>query len=902
MAETISRVELDDGSVVNVAHPEGWPESKILAFARLNKKQATSTNSDTTTDNKADAEDITTADLLKLGLTRFAVQFVPDVFLYGRDERNAAIEKALTTGEVENSAVVQERKAREIAGVPVDAELGLLQEVIAAGGDPLTFAGTPIRAGLTKFFAGAVPAAASTVAGTAAGVVAPQVAKELGVGEFGQEVSGVITGGVVGTAAGAGVNPVINTVTRAATETTSKLLNAPEALAASEIKAEINNIKRATNPREVTKSINELAKLKEEIPDLEIGGVLGTMVENPVARNWIKKTASENKAFQKEIVDRLNRDTERLADRFETVAGIDPETPVTRDQIEIITRRQFEQQEQSSRDTLDRQLSNIDKVLAGLTSKLVGKKDPIDVGRTAKKLLERKEALVRKEADKLYDISTKMGKTVRLSDKQVFDVWNNFRNVRLADVFGPQSKVSQQLEKTWKPSEVEDIDGNVMFEMPKVTGSDLISLKKAINGEITKLSKRNLRDDFQASQTLAKLYATKDIINNTMVEKAQTAPKFIKALRDADAFYYKELGLPLRAEGMRDFTAKRFDKGAADSLMNYQQAEDYVKFVGKAGEAVVRHAIRLKAEKAGVIGADGNVNQRALDTFIRRNERLINRFGMREEFLDAANKLRTIKNTEARHTEAFNEKARERAQGFFKAISNKNLSAVVAEMRSQPGVRKNYLEEINKLNTAEKEIVLSGIRQEFLLSGYNKSESMASYVKKNAEFVDDVFGKEYNKNIQRLASISDALSKVDAVLLDSIGGAAVMDTVQESIGVSIPELAGTFRNQILSTQRKFINLAARSTITKGREKFYKRSAEVLLDPDVVADLANPPADTLREAVVKGSKDAAIKLGQYYVEALQGSLRLSTIKAITAATDVPTPAEQEELMRSVAAPR
>ena len=894
MAKKISRVELGDGSVVTVEHPEKWDASQIKAFARLNKKPSKTKSVNTVTDNADDANEISTADAVKLGLSRFAVQFIPDVFLLSSEERNKMMQQAFEEGVVENGAVVQERSARQMAGIPEQAQLSFADELIAGISDPLTAAGTPLRKGVTSAIGALVPAVTSTVAGTTAGMVAPQVTAALGGGEFAQEITGAIAGGTAGAITGAGISPVITTVVRAGSDVVGKFSNAPEALASSEIKAEINNIKRGTSSREVGTAINNLAKLKEEIPDLEIGGILGTMTENPVARNWIKKTASENKAFQKEIVDQLGRDTERLATRLEVIAGIDPESPVTRDQIEVLTGKEFDKQEQILRDRIERQTENIDKVLSGLTSRLLGKKDAIDVGRAANKLLERKESIVRKEADKLYDVSNKLGKSVRLSDDQVFNVWNNFRNVRLADVFGPQSRVAQQLEGTWKPKQVEDEEGNVTLEMPKVSGSDLISLKKAINGEINKLSKRNLRDDMQASQTLNKLYITKDIIQQTMVDKAQTAPKFIQSLRDADAFYYKELGLPMRAEGMRNFTAKRFDQDAASALMNFQQAEDYVKFVGKQGEAVVRHAIRLKAEKANVIGPDGNINQKSLDTFMRRNARLIERFGMKEEFADTAGKLRTIRNTAARHNQAFKDQARENAQGFFKAISNKNLSTVVADMRTKPGDRKRYLSEINKLNKTEKDIVLSGIRQEFLQSAYTKKESMADYVKANSEFVTDVFGSQYVQNIQKLAEIADALSRIDGVLLDSIGGAAVLDTVQESIGVSIPELAGTFRNQILSTQRKFINLAAKSTITKGREKFYSKSAEVLLDPDLVAELANPPKDQLK-AALNGSKEAAVRIGQYYKEALQGSVSIATLRAVTAATDVPTEAENQALL-------
>ena len=304
---------------------------------------------------------------------------------------------------------------------------------------------------------------------------------------------------------------------------------------------------------------------------------------------------------------------------------------------------------------------------------------------------------------------------------------------------------------------------------------------------------------------------------------------------------------------------------------------------------VVRHAIRLNAERSGVIGPDGNIQQNQLGRFVRRNQRMIREFGMEAEFADIVGRLRTIRNTEARHQEAYNERAKELSNSFFKSIENNNLSTVVNKMKSNPGDRKRYISEINKLAPKEKEIIMSGLRQEFLSQGLMTKGSMQEYVNSNAEAVSDIFGAGYVQNINKLAGLRDLMENVSKTLLDSMGSSPVVDTVQDVTGVSTAEYLGTFRNQILSPERKAINLVAKASVTKGREKFYVKSAEILKDPDVVKRLANPPKAEMMQYLREkgaGAIDYVKDIGTFYTDALKGTVTLSTLKAIYAAQDIP----------------
>jgi hypothetical protein len=241
-----------------------------------------------------------------------------------------------------------------------------------------------------------------------------------------------------------------------------------------------------------------------------------------------------------------------------------------------------------------------------------------------------------------------------------------------------------------------------------------------------------------------------------------------------------------------------------------------------------------------------------------------------------------------------------KSNSFFKTIEKNNLNTVVAKMKSSPGDRKRYLNEISKLDSKQKDIVMAGLRQEFLNQGMTGKGSMQDYVNQNSEAVTDLFGPAYVGNINKLAGLKDLMDQVSGALLDSLGGSPVVDTLKDATGVSISEYAGTFRNQILSPERKFINLAAKAATTKGKEKFYTKSGEVLRDPDVVARLANPPKEGIKQFLAdfrQGAGDYIKDVGLFYTDALKNSITLSTLKAVTAAEDIPI----EDLTEGAVAP-
>jgi hypothetical protein len=905
MTKKISRVELDNGEVVSIEHPEGWTDLQITNYAALNASQAKRTSQHDASGPANKDDEITNADLVQLGLARFGIQFVPDVFLMSAEEFKRDADLAFSGRERETPMQREERLAREFSGIPADAPLTLTQEMFAAAGDPLSYIGVraplkvaegAIQRQVVPFLKTAIPAVTSTGAGLLGGMTASQLAAEAGASPYAQELAAITAGGLAGATTNVVTAPAIMTLGKVAGDIKTKITGektdifgpASEAMANSQVRAEINRIAQTTRPEEVARAVENLATLKEEIPGLQIGGIVGTMSDNPVVRDWVRKTTQANKGFQKEMEEILVSDAQKLSERFETLAGkVTGEAEdysVARAQMESIARKSFKAQELASIKKFERQKENIDKALVKLSTRITPDEDGdiISLGQAAQRLSNKREALIRGEADKLYDSTKAIANRIALAPELVKDVYSQFRNVRLADVFGPNSKVGSQLEARWMPR---DADGKEVI--PKATGTDVISLKKAVNTEISTLSNRARSPEID--QRIERLYKTKGVVNDMLAKMRTTDPEFVNSLANADKFYYEQLGLPMRAEGMKDFTSRRFTAEAATDLMNYEKAMDYINFVGSEGMPVVRHAIRLNAEKSGVIGPDGNIQPNQLGRFVRRNQRMIREFGMEAEFADIAGRLRTIRNTEVRHQEAYNERAKELSNSFFKSIENNNLNTVVNKIKSNPGDRKRYISEINKLGPKEKEIVMSGLRQEFLSQGLTTKGSMQEYVNGNVEAVSDIFGSGYVKNINKLAGLRDLMENVSKTLLDSMGSSPVVDTVQDVTGVSTAEYLGTFRNQILSPERKAINLVAKASVTKGREKFYVKSAEILKDPDVVERLANPPKTEMMQYVREkgaGAIDYVKDISTFYTDALKSTVTLSTLKAIYAAQDIP----------------
>ena len=128
----------------------------------------------------------------------------------------------------------------------------------------------------------------------------------------------------------------------------------------------------------MARAVENLAELKQEIPGLQIDGIIATMADNPVARDWVRKTVQGNKGFQKEMEDILVSDSKKLADEADKLSGkltgrtsADPEDySVIRAQMETVLRKSYKERESASINLLEKQTEEIEDAMVELSTRI----------------------------------------------------------------------------------------------------------------------------------------------------------------------------------------------------------------------------------------------------------------------------------------------------------------------------------------------------------------------------------------------------------------------------------------------------------------------------------------------------------------------------------------------------
>jgi len=288
---------------------------------------------------------------------------------------------------------------------------------------------------------------------------------------------------------------------------------------------------------------------------------------------------------------------------------------------------------------------------------------------------------------------------------------------------------------------------------------------------------------------------------------------------------------------------------------------------------------------------------------------------LNKEFSDLNKTSKTIRGTRERHKANYDAKSEELSNGFFKMIMNQNLGGVVKSMRSNPAQRKQIMREVDRLTGKNKELILAGIRNTFVKQGMtSQTKPMADYMLENKAAVIDIFGAEYLGDLQKFGKVFDLVVKQANAVSKTLGSDLDLDTLQQTAGISVERSLGLFRNQILSAQRKIINAGSTIFLNKAQKRYYKAAAQMLSDPAVLKELANPPAESLtpiKDRIKKTAKDVKDRgkaiskdiaadfkatVIPYYVEVLNNAGIFSALRS-TAALQ-----EEEELIRGAVAPQ
>ena len=874
-----STVELSDGREVTVKHPKDWSQQRIKLWAMQNASQPY----DGRLNDRSD--DISKIDLLQAGFWDFATEFIPDPLILGKGLNFIGFGAGLSTEEVmgmglRESQARKEEFIREFVGLPLEAELDTVDNTVRAFGDPTTLIGigkTGARTFLGKA-AGttgqALEAGATTYAATAA---AEQARGMTGVPAIDDIISQTL-GMAGGTATGVALAPVRATLgapmragERAFTEgvraskdpgsvesVRAKTNAVSEYLAEKQVEANLNSIAGSRSPEDIGVAVDKIVELKEFAPGLKLEGVMGALSDNAAVQDWTRKIAQRDPSFI-ERLDKENAENIKILEkRLEDMTGVAGK--VKDDALYTIAEKVYIKKKDQLDTRLEKAETAFEKEMANLTARLSSESLDV-VGQKVNKVAAERESFLRSQADSLYEVASIAGRGVNLPERHVKGLSTLAASIKQRDPFGVDSGVRKELLKRWSP----DKDGNV----PEVPVNDIVSLKKAINTDLNNQYKAKAKGDFEAGQRIEQLGSLKATVEAVIksLKRSPGTKDFASSLKKADGFYYEKIGLPLRAEGMAYINQTTFNKDAATHLTSdTQKARDYINFVGEAdGSAVLRHAMRLKAETA-VLDANGQISTQKLRNFManRTNQELISMAKMGKEFSNLEKSAKTLINTRKSHQKAHEAEVERVSNGFFKALTQKNADGAVRSMLTNPKLRKDLMGEINSLSKRNREVVLSGVRNAYISNGMlNSNVPLKKYLTDNRAATVDFFGEKYVSDLNKFGEIFDILKSMDANVSRALGADPAFDALQQRVGINAAELVGLARNQILSTQRKVINATSKIFLEKGRQRYYKLSADMLKDPEVLNKLANPPQETIaktkkiREALELG-RDAGVE--------------------------------------------
>lgn len=872
-----STVELEDGREITFSHPGNWSEQRIKHWAKTNAPAPYTNRANDRTD------DVSIADLLQAGFLDSIEPFVPDNFIYDAEDfqelESLKGPGLIQSKEYRDAAIALQAKKREefireAVGIPLDADLDTTDNIVRALGDPTSLIGvgkTGAKTLLGKTL-GTFGQAAEVGLTTAASVTAAEQAANLtGVPVIDEIIQGTV-GIAAGTATGLTTAPIRATTSapiraveegfalaRSATEaeTQESVIRKTNAvsqyLAEKQVQANLNNIARTKDPADIGAAVDKIAELKEFAPDLKLDGVIGALSDNAAVQDWTRKVAQRDAVFIEKLDQQTAENLKVLEKRLGEMTGM--EGTVKDDALYNIAQKVYNKKRDQLDLSLEKAETAFEAKMAELTARLSSESLDV-VGQKIKEVAAQRESALRSQADSLYEAAEIAAQGVTLPERHVKGLSTLAASLKIKDPFGVDSAVRQKLMSRWRPDE----DGNI----PEVPVNEIVSLKKAINTDLNKQYKAKFRGDFEAPQRIEQLSSLKTTVEGVIksLKRSSGTQEFANALKKADGFYYEKIGLPLRADGMAYINQSKFNKDAANHLTNdTQKAREYINFVGPSeGVAVLRHAMRLKAESA-VLDPNGQVSTQKLRNFLanRTNQELISMAKMGKEFSNLERSTKTLIKSRESHKNAHDAESNRIANGFFKALTEKNAGGAVRSMLQNPRLRKELMAEINSLSKRNRDVVLSGVRNAYITNGMvNTKAPMKEYLLKNKSATLDFFGPEYVSDLNKFGEIFDLVKTMDANVSKALGADPAFDALQQQLGINAAEVIGLARNQILSTQRKIINAGSKIFLEKGRQQYYKMSADMLKDPEVLKKLANPPEGAIAKTKVVAE---ALRLGK-----------------------------------------
>lgn len=568
-------------------------------------------------------------------------------------------------------------------------------------------------------------------------------------------------------------------------------------------------------------------RLQKEFPELVIP-LIDSMGTNVILEKEFRRLYSSDPTFRQKY-DEAGASLKAQFDKYEQ--GVFPSPLRPGEQIRDPILEEANRKAIAARARGKEKIANIEAARGKLAERYDAVPLSKNINQAAENVAKAAEKAARENASVYYDAAFQFAEEsgLRIPATSVEKLWNHAQAQRSADLFADFPSLYRKIQTIWKPkdipgSDIVDVRGLPMRPGAKQKFSeasieDLDSLKRELNAAIRTTTDRT------------KQAALRDLKTELDTQIRAVDPEFARMYAMADSKYYEGVGLPTSLEGYRAVDSARFSTTVAEALTKPEQIRDYLAFVGKdAGMDVVRDALLMKAGRA-TLNASGEVDPGRLRAFMARNKEALEEVPeIRAMFDGDARLAERIHRGRAKIESTYNTYALEQSQGFFKALTNKNLSAISDEVLTNPGARRTYLDQINGLSPENQKLALTGLRQTTLEKAFNnKGTTVVEYITTNQAAFDELFGAGYTQRINNLAELRDLIDSNSSNLVAAANSHMQSTKFQKVTGLTFEEVVGTMRNAIMSMPRKVLHLGAKAALVKNSAKADKALADVLLD-------------------------------------------------------------------------
>lgn len=657
------------------------------------------------------------------------------------------------------------------------------------------------------------------------------IAAELGGGETAQQIAAT-TGGLIGGATTipgrVAATAAIETSKKAITErkrVNQSVDTAAEYVASSEVKQLIDNATKIQP--DLDDVLKATVDLQSEVPGLIVPPV-AALADNPIYRKNTEYLLRTNPEFYAKAKESLSDAKTAIDARKEALFGT--AGPQADAKLKAALPANYDRDIRVAK----KRINAIDAQLEKVTDSVRTSVDYIDVGKRTDNLMKAKEAGVRAKLGPKYDKVLKDADTagVVFPASSVAKVHQMYKGLRSEDLFASFPSLTGKLNKQWSPKKVEPspiiIPGVTPPKMKKeyksVSLNEMDSLKRELNKAI-----RKVKDSTQ-KRVLTNLKAS---LNDEM---AKLPEEFSEAYKAIDLEFYRELGIPKNKAEIDQLDSAKFMSQTGSYLSKPEQAQEFLGFVGDAGIPVVRDAILVKMQGAGLVGGgvytNGLLDPRKLAGFVNQNRALINTVpSLQDELLDTTRLVNNLTSIRGRLESEYNVKAKELGEGFYKAFNNKGISTVTSEILESAAGSQKYLKDIKNFDPETAKMAKQAVRAGLIEKAMSSNTSTIDFIKENQRAFGEWFGPTYAKDVEAIAQASDLISKIDIDKMKFAIDYKNQDILFERAGISGPQLQSVLRDRISNGLTKLAIIGSKISTSSVSAKRDSKVMELLLNPE-----------------------------------------------------------------------